>query len=49
MRAYFNPLVRFIWLGALIMFFGGGVSLSDRKLRVGAPVKSRRTAAVPAE
>ena len=48
-RAYFNPLVRFIWLGALIMFIGGGISLSDRRLRVGAPVKSRRSSAVPAE
>ena len=48
-RAYFNPLVRFIWLGALIMFLGGAVSLSDRRLRVGAPVKSRRLPAVPAE
>jgi cytochrome c-type biogenesis protein CcmF len=48
-RAYFNPLVRFIWLGALIMFFGGLVSLSDRRLRVGAAVKVRRPAAVPAE
>ena len=41
-RVYFNPLVRFIWLGALIMFVGGGISLSDRRLRVGAPVKARR-------
>ncbi len=41
-RIYFNPLVRFIWLGALIMFIGGAVSLSDRRLRVGAPVKARR-------
>jgi cytochrome c-type biogenesis protein CcmF len=48
-RAYFNPLVRFIWLGALIMFLGGAVSLSDRRLRVGVPVKRPRTAAVPAE
>ncbi|WP_045836060.1 heme lyase CcmF/NrfE family subunit [Hyphomicrobium sp. 99] len=48
-RAYFNPLVRFIWLGALIMFIGGGVSLSDRRLRVGAPAKSRHPIAVPAE
>jgi len=48
-RAYFNPLVRCIWLGALIMFLGGAVSLSDRRLRVGAPVKSRSAAAVPAE
>ena len=48
-RAYFNPLVRFIWLGALIMFIGGGISLTDRRLRVGAPVKSRRAMPVPAE
>ena len=40
-RAYFNPLVRFIWLGALIMFIGGGISLSDRRLRVGAPTTRR--------
>jgi cytochrome c-type biogenesis protein CcmF len=42
MRIYFNPLVRFIWIGALIMFIGGGISLSDRRLRVGAPVRARR-------
>jgi cytochrome c-type biogenesis protein CcmF len=48
-RLYFNPLVRFIWLGALMMFFGGGVSLSDRRLRVGAPGRARRFAAAPAE
>ena len=41
-RAYFNPLVRFIWLGALIMFIGGGISLSDRRLRVGVPVKRQQ-------
>lgn len=48
-RAYFNPLVRFIWLGALIMFIGGGISLTDRRLRVGAPSRSRQPIAVPAE
>jgi cytochrome c-type biogenesis protein CcmF len=26
-----------IWLGAAIMFAGGALSLSDRRLRVGAP------------
>jgi cytochrome c-type biogenesis protein CcmF len=36
-RLYFNPLVRFIWLGAIIMGLGGLMSLSDRRLRVGAP------------
>ncbi|MGQ0674151.1 MAG: heme lyase CcmF/NrfE family subunit [Hyphomicrobium sp.] len=49
-RMYFHPLVRCIWLGALIMFFGGAVSLTDRRLRIGAPVRARRPAsAVPAE
>jgi cytochrome c-type biogenesis protein CcmF len=49
-RLYFNPLVRFIWIGALIMFIGGAVSLSDRRLRIGAPVRARRRAVpVPAE
>jgi cytochrome c-type biogenesis protein CcmF len=45
-RMYFNPLVTFIWLGALTMFFGGLLSLTDRRYRVGAP---RRTVVVPAE
>ncbi|MBC8050732.1 MAG: heme lyase CcmF/NrfE family subunit [Chitinophagales bacterium] len=40
-RAYFHPLVRFIWLGALIMAFGGVLSLADRRLRVGAPRKGK--------
>jgi cytochrome c-type biogenesis protein CcmF len=39
-RVYFNPLVRLIWIGALVMFFGGAVSLSDRRLRVGAPKRA---------
>ncbi len=50
-RFYFNPLVRLIWIGTLIMFFGGFLSLSDRRLRVGAPKRARvaQTAAAPAE
>ncbi len=48
-RLYFNPLVRFIWIGALIMFLGGAISLSDRRLRVGAPRRARGFAAAPAE
>ncbi|MFZ0607716.1 MAG: cytochrome c-type biogenesis CcmF C-terminal domain-containing protein, partial [Xanthobacteraceae bacterium] len=36
-RLYFKPLVLLIWLGAGIMFLGGALSLSDRRLRVGAP------------
>jgi len=49
-RVYFNPLVRFIWLGALLMFFAGAVSLSDRRLRVGAPKRAKsKPAAAAAE
>jgi cytochrome c-type biogenesis protein CcmF len=44
-RLYFNPLVRFIWIGAIVMFVGGGISLSDRRLRVGAPKRSEAKAA----
>jgi cytochrome c-type biogenesis protein CcmF len=36
-RLFFKPQVLMIWLGAIIMFLGGGLSLSDRRLRVGAP------------
>jgi cytochrome c-type biogenesis protein CcmF len=43
-RVYFNPLVRLIWIGALVMFAGGAFSLSDRRLRVGAPKRARASA-----
>jgi cytochrome c-type biogenesis protein CcmF len=36
-RIYHKPLVLLIWLGAVVMVFGGALSLSDRRLRVGAP------------
>jgi cytochrome c-type biogenesis protein CcmF len=45
-RATHNPLVPWIWIGAGIMALGGCVSLSDRRLRVGAP--ARRAAAAVA-
>ncbi len=31
-----------IWLGAVVMVVGGAVSLTDRRLRVGAPARSKR-------
>ncbi len=40
-RLYYNPLVPWIWIGCVIMAFGGGVSLTDRRHRVGAPVPAR--------
>ena len=49
-RIYFNPLVRMIWLGAVVMFLAGALSLSDRRLRIGAPRRAApRPAAAPAE
>ena len=40
-RAYWKPLVSWIWAGGLIMAFGGVVSLSDRRWRIGAAARAR--------
>jgi cytochrome c-type biogenesis protein CcmF len=48
-RMYYNPFVTLIWLGALIMFVGGGLSLTDRRYRVGAPRPARIAESVAAE
>jgi cytochrome c-type biogenesis protein CcmF len=49
-RAYYHPGAPWIWFGPLIMALGGFVSLSDRRLRVGAPQRARHApAVVPAE
>ncbi len=45
-RLYHNPLVPWIWLGTIVMALGGAISLTDRRLRIGAPA-SRRRAATP--
>ena len=47
-RAYWKPLVPWIWIGAVIMAFGGLVSLSDRRWRVGAAARAQREDTVPA-
>jgi cytochrome c-type biogenesis protein CcmF len=39
-RVYHEPLVAWIWFGALVMVAGGLTSLSDRRYRVGAPVRA---------
>lgn len=40
-RIYHKPLVLMIWWGPVLMAFGGVLSLSDRRLRVGAPKPAR--------
>jgi cytochrome c-type biogenesis protein CcmF len=52
LRLYWKPLVLLIWLGAVIMAAGGALSLTDRRLRVGAPARARSAVAphpAPAE
>jgi cytochrome c-type biogenesis protein CcmF len=49
-RLWNHPLIVWIWVGGFVMSIGGLVSLSDRRLRVGASVKVRSAAQpVPAE
>ena len=47
MRLHDNPLAPWMWLGALVMAFGGGLSLSDRRVRVGAPRRAAQPAGAP--
>jgi cytochrome c-type biogenesis protein CcmF len=42
-RIWWKPFILCIWGGALIMMLGGFVSLSDRRLRVGAPSRRAKT------
>ena len=37
-----HPLAPDIWFGGLIMALGGMISLSDRRLRVGAPARAKQ-------
>ena len=48
-RLYYKPLVLLIWLGAVVMMLGGALSLSDRRLRIGAPKPAAKAALAPAE
>ena len=48
LRIYWKPLVLLIWLGSVVMALGGALSLLDRRARVGAPVRARAAAPVPA-
>src|SRR5258706_1904155 len=46
-RLYYKPLVLLIWFAAVVMVIGGALSLSGRRLRVGAPKPARSKAALP--
>jgi cytochrome c-type biogenesis protein CcmF len=51
LRAYWKPLVPWIWIGAVFMAAGGVISLSDRRWRVGIAARRARAprGAQPAE
>ncbi|MGA0595504.1 heme lyase CcmF/NrfE family subunit [Enterovirga sp. CN4-39] len=41
LRLYDKPLVLLIWIGSLFMAAGGALSLTDRRLRIGVPVRAQ--------
>jgi cytochrome c-type biogenesis protein CcmF len=50
LRLIYEPLVNFLWIGSVMLVLGGALSLSDRRLRVGAPRRRAAPAnATPAE
>jgi len=50
MRVYIKPFANWIWGGCMLMALGALISLTDRRLRVGAgATKAKRKPAVPAE
>jgi cytochrome c-type biogenesis protein CcmF len=49
LRAYHNPFAKLIFIGPLLIALGGLVSLSDRRLRLAAPVRRAAPVLEPAE
>jgi cytochrome c-type biogenesis protein CcmF len=47
MRIQYKPLVRYIWLGALVMAIGGIVAATDRRYRLRVKSTSKDTVAAP--
>ena len=41
LRAWWKSQVILVWLGPILMSFGGLLSLTDRRLRIGAPMSSK--------
>ncbi len=42
LRIWWKPMITLIWLGTIVMVLGGALSLSDRRLRIGAPKPSAK-------
>ena len=41
-RLFHKPLIPWLWFGIAVMVVGGLISLTDRRLRVGAPARKRK-------
>ncbi|MGK2228314.1 MAG: cytochrome c-type biogenesis protein CcmF [Devosia sp.] len=48
-RIWFKPYITLIWIGTLLMALAGIISLSDRRVRIGAPRRAAAPALEPAE
>ena len=48
-RIWQKPLVTLIWLGAVLMSLAALISLTDRRLRIGAPAAAKRRRKAEAE
>ena len=48
LRLYYKPLILLIWLGAAVMAAGGALSLTDRRFRIGAPIRAKAAGPLPA-
>jgi cytochrome c-type biogenesis protein CcmF len=47
-RLYYKPMIRWVWLGALLMMFGGFIAAAERRLRQTVASKDAQAAPAPA-
>jgi cytochrome c-type biogenesis protein CcmF len=47
MRIQYKPLVRYIWLGAIVMALGGLIAATDRRYRIKVPAQAAASAQSP--
>ena len=46
-RIQYKPMIRFIWLGCLVMAIGGLIAMSDRRYRASARAREGVRGGVP--
>jgi cytochrome c-type biogenesis protein CcmF len=47
-RLQYKPLIRYIWLGAILIALGGGIAALDRRYRARVPAHAAEGAAAAA-